>query len=105
MTNRNINQHGEQTTGLGVMIGRCSLDSQHESILQMLAVLLSGTQMDEGKTPRQLEQKAQLEETNQRVLVKKLRLKRYRNRTKQKLQYRTFQNNERKFYQQVGRWN
>ena len=30
MTNQNINQHGVQTTGLGVMIGRCSLDSQHE---------------------------------------------------------------------------
>ena len=29
MTNRSIIQHGTQTTGFGVMIGRCSLDSQH----------------------------------------------------------------------------
>ena len=48
MTNRNINQHGAQKTGWGVMIGRCSLDSQHRrpvGILRMLAVLLPGTQM------------------------------------------------------------
>ena len=29
MTNRNLNQYGAQTTGLGVKIARCSLDSQH----------------------------------------------------------------------------
>ena len=29
MRNRNITQHGIQITGLGVMIGRCSPDSQH----------------------------------------------------------------------------
>ena len=29
MTNGNLNQYGDQTTGLGVMIGRYSLDSQH----------------------------------------------------------------------------
>ena len=44
----------------------------------------------------------QLEEINQRVLAKEGRLKRYRQRVKQYRQNRTFQNNERKFYQQFG---
>ena len=30
MTNQNINQNRANPTGPGVMIGRCSLDSQHE---------------------------------------------------------------------------
>ena len=41
----------------------------------------------------------QLEEINEKVLAKKGRLKRYRQRVKQYRQNRTFQNNERKFYQ------
>ena len=48
MTNRNINQHGAQMTGLGVMIGKCSLHSQHggsDSIPRMLTVLFPGTQI------------------------------------------------------------
>ena len=44
----------------------------------------------------------QLEEINQKVLAKKDRLKRYRQRLIQYRQNRTFQNNERKFYQQLG---
>ena len=44
----------------------------------------------------------QLEEINQKVLAKEGRLKRYRQRVKQCRQNRTFQNNERKFYQQLG---
>ena len=47
MTNRNLNQHGPEITGLGVMIGRCFLDRQHggsDSILRMLVVLFPGTQ-------------------------------------------------------------
>ena len=44
----------------------------------------------------------QLEETHQKVLAKEGRLKRYRQRVKQYKQNRTFQNNERKFYQQLG---
>ena len=44
----------------------------------------------------------QLEEINQKVLAKEGRLKRYRQRVKQYTQNRTFQNNERKFYQQMG---
>ena len=46
--------------------------------------------------------KIQLEEINQKVLAKEGRLKRYRERVKQYTQNRTFQNNERKFYQQLG---
>ena len=44
----------------------------------------------------------QLEEINQKVLAKEGILKRYRQRVKQYRQNRTFQNNERKFYQQLG---
>ena len=44
----------------------------------------------------------QLEELNQKVLAKEERLKRYRQRVKQYRQSRTFQNNERKFCQQLG---
>ena len=43
----------------------------------------------------------QLEEINQKVLAKEGRLMRYRQRVKQYRQNRTFQNNERKFYQQL----
>ena len=42
------------------------------------------------------------EEINQKVHVKEGKLKRYRQRLKQYRQNRTFQNNERKFYQQLG---
>ena len=44
----------------------------------------------------------QFEEIYQKVLSKEGRLKRYRQRVKQYKQKRTFQNNERKFYQQLG---
>ena len=43
-----------------------------------------------------------LEEINQKVLAKEGRLKRYRQRVKQYRQNKSFQNNERKFYQQLG---
>ena len=44
----------------------------------------------------------QVKEINQKVIVKEGRLKRYRQRVKQYRKNRTFQNNERKFYQQLG---
>ena len=44
----------------------------------------------------------QLEEIYQKVLAKEGRLKRYRQRVKQYKQNRTFQNNERKLYLQLG---
>ena len=43
----------------------------------------------------------QLEEINQKVMAKEGRLKRYRQKVKQYRQNRTFQNNGRKFYQQL----
>ena len=56
---------------------------------------------DVAEISRQLERKIKLEESNQKVQEKKGRLKRYQYRTKQCRQNRTFQNKERKFYQQV----
>ena len=44
----------------------------------------------------------QLEEINQKLLAKEERLKRCRQRIKQYRQNRTFQNNKRKFYEQLG---
>ena len=46
--------------------------------------------------------KVQLEEINQKVLMKEGRLKRYRQRVKKYRQKRIFQNNERKCYRQLG---
>ena len=46
--------------------------------------------------------RVKLKEINQKVLAKEGRLKRYRQRVKQYRQNRTFQNSERKFYQQLG---
>ena len=43
----------------------------------------------------------QLEENNQKMLMKEGRLKRYRNRVKQYKQNLLFNNNEREFYQNV----
>ena len=43
-----------------------------------------------------------LKEINQKVLAKEGWLKRYQQRVRQYRQNRTFQNNERKFYQQLG---
>ena len=34
MSNSNITQRGSQASGLGVMIGRCSPDSQHERLVR-----------------------------------------------------------------------
>ena len=45
----------------------------------------------------------QLEEINLMILAKDRRLKRFSQRVKQCRKNRTFQNNERKFYQQLGR--
>ena len=42
------------------------------------------------------------DKTNQKILAKEGRLKRYRDKTKQYRQNRMFQNNEKKFYRQFG---
>ena len=57
---------------------------------------------DKTEKERQLERKLKLEKTKQKILAKEGRLKRYRDKTKQNILNRTFQKNERKFYQQVG---
>ena len=49
-----------------------------------------------------LERKLKLVETNKKILAKEGKLKRFRDRTKQYRQNRMFQNNEWKFYRQVG---
>ena len=49
----------------------------------------------------QVKQTIRLEEIDLKVLTNKGRLKRYRDKIKQYRQNRIFQNNERKFYQQV----
>ena len=45
----------------------------------------------------------QLEEINQKILVKRGRHKRYQDRVKQYKQNKTFQNNERKSNEQIGK--
>ena len=62
----------------------------------------TGTCRDKKEKVIQVKITIQLEEINQKVLSNEERLKRYRQRVKQYRQNRTFQNNERKFYQQVG---
>ena len=60
---------------------------------------ISGNKKEQATQEKKI---VQLEEINQKVLGKEGRLKRYRQRVKQYRQNRTFQNNERKFYQQLG---
>ena len=62
----------------------------------------AGTCWDKKKKATQEKMTIQLVEINQKVLAKEGRLKRYREMVKQYRQNRTSQNNERKFYQQVG---
>ena len=54
-----------------------------------------------GKKATQVKQTIRLEKINQKVRSKEARLKRYQDRIKQYRQNRTFQNKEKKFYQQV----
>ena len=174
MSNHNITQRGTQATCLGVMIGRCSPNSQHgggpdrhptnvgcsffryikddvtnhneqtpkcrtwtrEENLLALECYIRCNPSQRGYRKRMIEiwQKrstfqttsqrlirkrgaeisgkkeqatwgkitVQLEEINQTVLAKEERLNRYRQRVKQYRPNWTFQNNERKFYQQLG---
>ena len=62
----------------------------------------AGTYRDKKEKSTQRKITIQLEEINQKVLAKEGRLKRYRQKVKQYRQNRTFQNNEKKFYLQVG---
>ena len=58
--------------------------------------------MGQKRKKQQLKQTIQNEKINQKALAKEGRLKIHRYRNKQDKQNRIFQNNERKFYQQVG---
>ena len=62
----------------------------------------AGIGRDEKEKAKREKITMQLEKINQKVLTKEERLKRYRQRVKQYWKDRTFQNNERKFYQQLG---
>ena len=63
-----------------------------------------GAEIDGGKegTRNMGKITVQLEQISQKILAKEGRLKRYRQKIKQYGQNRTFQNNEREFYQQLG---
>ena len=62
----------------------------------------AGTCRDKNEKATQGKMTIQFEEINQTVLVKEGRLKSHRQRVKQYRQNRAFQNNERKFCQQMG---
>ena len=62
----------------------------------------AGTCRDKKGKATQEKKTINLEKINQKVLAKEGRLKGYRQRVKQYRQNRIFQNNERKFYQQLG---
>ena len=62
----------------------------------------AGTRTDKEDKAIQGKITIKLGEINQKLLAKEGKLKKYRQRVKQYRQNRTFQNNERKSYQQVG---
>ena len=62
----------------------------------------AGTCKDKKEKATQEKIAIQIEEINQTVLANERRLKKYRHRVKYYRQNRTFQNNERKFYQVGG---
>ena len=80
------------------------LETQIENRRKQLKVVKQKKNAEINRKEKTTQEKltVQLEEIHQKVLAKKGRLKRYRQRVKQYRQNRTFQNNERKFYQQLG---
>ena len=96
----------QKTTNRKSKAGRkILLESQIRKLLQEAKTLKQNMKIysDEEEKSRLLERKILLEETNQKVLAKEGRLKRYRATINQCRQNRNFQINERKFYQQVGK--
>ena len=77
------------------------LESQIKGLRQQAKMLKRNIKIfsDEIEKVRQLERKIKLEESNQKILAKEGRLKRYWDGIKQYKQKRTFQNNEMIFYQ------
>ena len=80
------------------------LETLLENLRKQLKVIKQKKNAEINRKEKTTQEKhtAQLEEIHQKVLAKEGRLKRYRQRVKQYRQNRTFQNNERKFYQQLG---
>ena len=82
------------------------LETQIENLRKQLKVIKQkkNAEINKNRKEKTTQEKLtiQLEEIYQKVLAKEGRLKRYLQRVKQYRQNRTFQNNERKFYQQLG---
>ena len=80
------------------------LESQIKKLRKQAQMMKRGAEISGGKKEQTTWGKitVQLEEINQKILAKEGWLKRYRQRVKQYRQNRIFQNNERKFYQQLG---
>ena len=80
------------------------LETQIENLRKQLKVVKQKKNAEINRKEKTTQEKltVQLEEIHQKVLAKEGRLKRYRQRVEQYRQNRTFQNNERKFYQQLG---
>ena len=86
--------------------GEFWLETQIENLRKQLKVIKQkkNAEINRNRKERTTQEKLtlQLEGIYQKVLAKEGRLKRYRQRVKPYRQNRTFQNNERKFYQQLG---
>ena len=82
------------------------LETHIENLRKQLKVIKQkkNTEINRNRKEKTTQEKLtiQLEGIYQKVLAKEGRLKRYRQRVKQYTQNRTFQNDERKFYQQLG---
>ena len=80
------------------------LETQIENLRKQLKVVKQKKNAEINRKEKTTQEKltVQLEELHQKVLAKEGTLKRYRQRVKQYRQNRTFQNNERKFYQELG---
>ena len=83
------------------------LETQIENLRKQLKVVKQKKKAEINRKEKTTQEKltVQLEEIHQKVRAKEGRLKRYRQRVKQYRQNRTFQNNEKKVYQQLGRDN
>ena len=95
---KNANKHSKA-------VWESRLETQMRKLQQQVEILRqkkNAIGRDENRKATWLEQMIQLKEINQKVEAKEGRLKRYQERIKQYRQNRTFQNNERNFYQQPG---
>ena len=79
------------------------LETQIENLRKQLKVIKQKKNAEINKKEKTTQEKLtiKLEEIYQKVLAKDGTLKRYQQRVKQYRQNKTFQNNERKFYQQL----